>query len=246
MHHLVIDLGNTKAKLGIYKDSVLTDFQSVEHTALPDLLEKLAHNNAFQRSIISSVIQEESSWKSILKAEGPLIELDHTTALPIVNNYQTPETLGRDRLALAVAAWQQFPGENVLAIDAGTSITYELVTADAVYQGGAIAPGLHMRAQALHTFTQKLPFIPPREEVTPLGTTTESAILAGVVAAARAEMRGMIQYFQNQYAGLKVMLTGGDLNFFVNHLENHIFAHPHSVLEGLHAILVYHVQQQLV
>ena len=80
-------------------------------------------------------------------------------ALPIALKYETPETLGTDRLAAALAANVFFPGENTLVISAGTCLTTDFVTDKGEYIGGSIAPGLRMRLRAMHHFTGRLPLI---------------------------------------------------------------------------------------
>ena len=80
---------------------------------------------------------------------------DKNTSLPIANLYESLETLGNDRIAVVVGAAIQFPKENVLVIDAGTCITLDLLTTEG-YQGGSIAPGIHMRLQTHCINKQKI------------------------------------------------------------------------------------------
>ena len=84
------------------------------------------------------------------------------TPLPVINLYETPETLGYDRMAAVVAANEQFPGRDILVIDAGTCITYEFIDSLGQYHGGNISPGLQMRFKALHQFTGRLPLVAPQ------------------------------------------------------------------------------------
>ena len=99
----------------------------------------------------------------------PLLWLNHQTPLPVVNLYETPETLGYDRMAAVVGANEQFPHRDILVIDAGTCITYEFIDSKGQYHGGNISPGMQMRFKALHQFTGRLPLV-DTTGVTPDGT----------------------------------------------------------------------------
>ena len=100
-----------------------------------------------------------SEIKTFLDKNFNFIEFTDKTPIPIINKYVTPQSLGKDRLAAAVAGNHFFPNQNVLIIIAGTCITYEFVNKKAEYLGGAISPGISIRFKALHTFTGKLPLV---------------------------------------------------------------------------------------
>lgn len=164
--------------------------------------------------------------------------LDRNTPLPIQNNYQSPDTLGYDRLAAAVGAWKHFPNQNSFVVDAGTCINYEWIRWDGYYMGGAISPGLRMRFKAMHTFTGNLPLVEPdnQKDIT-LGTDTASCLNAGVLHGMTSEIEGFIQSYEQMHGYMNVLLTGGDAPFFENRLKNNIFARPDLVTEGLIEIL---------
>ena len=165
-------------------------------------------------------------------------------ALPIRIGYETPHTLGRDRIAAVVGAQSLRPGSNILVIDAGTAITYELLEASGLYVGGNISPGMTTRFRALHHFTQKLPLVSEPEEVLLVGVSTESAIQAGVVNGIVLEMDGYIDLLRLKYPGLLVFLTGGHSFYFERRLKNRIFADINLVLIGLNRILEYNVENK--
>ena len=121
--------------------------------------------------------------------------VDHNTPVPIRNGYDTPETLGQDRLAAAVGANTICPGENLLIIDAGSAITYDFLSREGEYVGGNIAPGLKMRFTILHRMTKKLPQVEVDEnELIPLfGKNTRDAIAAGVIRGVAYEVKGYIR-----------------------------------------------------
>jgi type III pantothenate kinase len=144
-----------------------------------------------------------------------------------------------------VGANLYFPNQDVLVIDAGTCIKYDFVNKANAYLGGSISPGLQMRFKALHTLTEKLPLVQPVLNVDYLiGSSTEEAILSGVLNGCIAEIDGIIQQYKSNYKNLKVVLSGGDSIYFDKTLKNSIFASPNIVLEGLNAILDYNVDKQ--
>lgn len=191
--------------------------------------------------------------------------------LPITLLYKTPETLGSDRLASALAATVFFPGENTLVINAGTCLITDFVTDKGEYIGGSIAPGSQMRLRAMHYFTGKLPLIelnksvpgwpgPATEfnkSVTGLpgqaaevnkaimelpGQSTENSMLAGVTTGMVAEIDGLIEIWQKKISFFNVILSGGDAIFFGKKLKNRIFAVDNVVLHGLNLMLKHNVQ----
>jgi type III pantothenate kinase len=156
------------------------------------------------------------------------------------NAYSTPGTLGADRLANVVAAAKYFHERAVLVIDLGTCITYDLLERDGTYKGGAISPGLHMRAKALHAYSARLPEVDPPEGTAPLGTTTTGALEAGIQHGILGELREFIGIHGKERPDMAVVLTGGDGSRFARALESGIFAIPFLTLEGYHALLEYH------
>jgi len=164
---------------------------------------------------------------------GFFVELNHSTPVPFINKYRTPETLGKDRIAIASAAVQLFPNENVLVIDTGTSITYDLVTSKEEYIGGGISPGLNMRFKALHNFTHRLPLVKMQDaeaKINLVGDSTETSILSGVVVGAKAEVENIINQYCSLYSSLKIIISGGDHKYFEKLLKSNIFAAPNIVV----------------
>lgn len=160
--------------------------------------------------------------------------------LPIVNRYATPETLGIDRIVAVIGAQTMAAGSAVLVIDAGTAITYDFATADGIYLGGGIAPGVNMRLKSLHTFTARLPLVEPLENVPLVGDTTENAIRSGVINGMREEIFGMINRYHATFGDpFTVFITGGDLHLFENHLKNLNFADTFLTLKGINHILTF-------
>ncbi len=237
--NLIIDIGNTVAKLALFEGHELIEIHYDSNQSL-DSLQQLCRRNPIKKGIISSVVQISGKIeKQLEETDIELMRLDSRTPLPIQVLYQTPETLGSDRIAAVVGAWQQKPGCNLLVIDAGTCITYEFIDAQGNYRGGNISPGKTMRLQALHHFTDKLPLVKAEGDVPDMGYDTETAIRAGVIKGMEAEMSGYIVGLQKKYPELFVFLTGGDDFSFDTNLKSSIFADRFLVLKGLNRILEY-------
>ena len=240
MTNLVIDYGNSSAKVGIFEDHTLSDKLVISDTAE---LKKFLSESQIENFIVSSVSHdavEVSSWA--INAKRKFI-LHHTLPLPITNRYGTPTTLGPDRLAGVCGAHQMFPGKNSLVIDAGTCITYDFIDSAGSFLGGGISPGLSMRFQAVHTFTKKLPLVPRVDQIGLIGTNTGECIQSGVINGLIEEINGIISRYQEKFTDLRVIFCGGDVHFFENKLKASIFAVPELVLSGLNSILIYNVNR---
>jgi type III pantothenate kinase len=235
--NLVVDYGNSAAKVGIFNHEILE--QSLTFSTLDGLLQFVRQSNA-DNILVSSVKEDPNLILSQATAIKKFV-LTPEIALPIQNKYSTPKTLGMDRIASACGAHQLFPGENVLAIDAGTCITYEFLDLKGNYLGGGISPGLSMRFKAVHTFTAKLPLISPKQNVSLVGNSTETSIQSGVINGLLAEIEGIIARYEKEFGSVRVILCGGDTRFFENQLKASIFASPELVLIGLNSILNYNV-----
>ncbi|MGM0375552.1 MAG: type III pantothenate kinase [Bacteroidota bacterium] len=235
--NLAIDQGNSSTKLGFFdKSKLISTYKLVfiDKNSLNDLRKKYNPDNV----IVSSVTKDTDLFTTGLKnIPGKMLFFDHNTPLPIENIYESPESLGIDRLAAAVGAATLYPKDPLLVVDAGSAITFDLVTKN-TYYGGNISPGLQMRFAALHQQTKSLPKV-ERGEGPFLGKTTEQAIRSGVQNGIKMELEGYIESLKKEYPDLKTILTGGDADFFVSYIKNIIFVHPNLVLSGLNRIIEY-------
>ncbi len=168
-----------------------------------------------------------------------MLELHSELKFPFKNNYGTPKTLGVDRIALVAAAVNEFPNQNVLIIDAGSCITYDFISEELVYSGGAISPGIEMRYKAMNHFTSKLPLLNRQDEVNFIGNSTANSMHSGVVNGVIGEIDYFVRLYKEKNGFLTVVLTGGDANFLANKLKIDIFAQPNFLLRGLNTILIY-------
>lgn len=234
--NLCIDIGNTRAKFAIYDDSHELYYHRSENLDT-SLLFNLKTKYNLHRCMLSTTRIVEKETLDFLANNFALMVLDENTKVPIKNNYATPATLGKDRLAAAVAAHALFAGQHSIIIDAGTCLTYNFIDKDGVYQGGNIAPGVGMRLQAMHSFTDKLPMVDKNYNVGLFGNDTITALQNGAVKGAIYELTTFIEQVFAKYGETKIILTGGDAIIFAKHLKFKIFAHPNLVLLGLNEIL---------
>lgn len=197
------------------------------------------------QAILSSVKPEDKELNRFLENNFSFfLKLDHTTRLPIANLYETPETLGEDRLAAAVGANELFPDQNLLVIDAGTAVTYDFVSDKNQFWGGNISPGLEMRFKALNQFTGRLPLVGPGDTFQQIGRNTVEAIRAGVQNGLIFEMEQTIERFNRNYQNLQIIMTGGDSYFFDKKLKYSIFVHLNLTLIGLNRILEHNAEKK--
>jgi type III pantothenate kinase len=240
--NLVVDIGNSAIKIALFEGNVLR--QVVRQTELDtDTLEELLENNGVKNIILSSVRREKSIEFGYLQQSGRfVVELSHLTPLPIVNNYQTPETLGRDRIAGVVGAAELLPHQNSLVIDAGTCITYDFITAEKKYLGGNISPGLMMRYRAMHEFTAALPLLDKQRLEGLVGYSTITAMRSGVEHGIAFEIEGFIQQYSNNFGLINVFMTGGDAQYLAAALKTKVFVQPDLVLIGLNKILIHNAK----
>lgn len=237
---LVADLGNSYWKFGIFHNGVLKIVKAYNPDQKDSIIEFLRIEQSLKRGIISSVINTPDwLFREFERARIKMHFFSSESLIPIKNRYKTPLTLGFDRLACATGAHAFFPECNVISIDAGTCIKFDFVNSDSEYLGGSIAPGLSMRLQAMHTFTEKLPLIATDGEILLCGRNTEESLRSGAVQGAIAEVDRMIELYREQYGRVEAILTGGDSRYFDNQLKSNIFARPNLLMEGLHEILLF-------
>lgn len=236
--NLIVDVGNSYVKFAIFKQGELIHKMATELSHFNDTYKNIKDGFPnIEKIIISSVGKLGLSQIETIKKHDKVLVLDSEVKLPFENLYQTPKTLGVDRIALVCAAVNQFPSKNVLIIDAGTCITYDFITSENKYLGGAISPGIRLRYQSLNNLTANLPLLNTEMPKAIIGESTSGAIHSGVIYGVLKEIEGIIDEYEKKYSDLTVILTGGDTNFLSNQLKNSIFANSNFLLEGLNFIL---------
>jgi type III pantothenate kinase len=232
---ICFDFGNTRLKAAIFNNHallevvVLNDGSLIEIGALLDKFKP-------QKTILSSVIHHDKNIEVLLAQKSKFHLLGPSTIINFTTPVGKPETIGADRLALVAAAVDLYPNQHNLIISLGTCITYNFVSNEHAFLGGSISPGTQMRFRAMHEQTALLPLIQPSSEFSLVGYDTKSNLLSGVILGIAAEIDGIIAAYEEKYANFNVLLTGGDICYFVPHLKKRIFADPNLIFKGLYAI----------
>jgi type III pantothenate kinase len=242
--NLIFDVGNTSTKIAVYdgggkKTSLWT--KQFSWDKLQEIFSPYA--DKIDRAIVSTVRDLPEFIIDMATLGIPYVHvLSHNTKLPFKNEYETPETLGPDRLAAIAGAFHLYPGRNVLIVDAGSAVTYDYLSGK-TYKGGNISPGLSMRFRALHRFTGKLPLGSTLEKYSSPGKNTLEAIVAGVTDGLIFEINEYISMFQEKNIDSMVILTGGDSGYLKERISFKINYQPDLVLAGLNYILEYNAKQ---
>lgn len=242
--NLCIDQGNSRTKIALFKKDgrIVKNLLYKSFTSAD--VERLFSLYPITQSIVSSVANMEPAVINALnRLSKKFVLFDHLTPLPIKNCYQTPETLGHDRIAAAVGAAHLCPGQNLLIVDAGSAVTYDFVSAEQGYLGGNIAPGIKMRLTVLHQMTKKLPQVEVEQNaLTPLfGKNTKEAIAAGVVRGVVFEVKGYMRALSEQGIDFVAFATGGHVPYILNGVKDGMRHEPNLVLIGLNKILEYNM-----
>jgi type III pantothenate kinase len=238
MHNLILDIGNTRIKSALENDGVFIQLPPRANLTTA-WLAKLFAERQIANVVLCSVRNEDKTVVDWLGANAKaVVQFSYQLPLPIQIAYTTPHTLGKDRLAAILGAWRSFPNANTLVIDAGTCIKYDIVTAEGVYLGGSIAPGIGMRLRAMHEFTAKLPLVKcamPLDDF--IGNSTETAIRTGAQLAAALEANGFIERYKKQFPNLNIILTGGDAIYLKPHLPEFVQSDKLLIIKGLASVL---------
>ena len=240
--NLIVDVGNTRTKLALYQEDKFIELIISTHKQANTKIESLLKKRNILHVIISSVGHPDSINEELFRTVKTLISLDHNTNIPFKNKYKSPKTLGVDRIALVSAAAIQYPKENVLVIDAGTCITYDILNKRNEYLGGAISPGINIRYKSLNDYTANLPLL-DIANFSLIGKNTNESIQSGILNGVIQEIEGVIEQYRDKYSTLTVVLTGGNANFLAKKLKSSIFANPNFLLEGLNSILIHNIDE---
>ena len=239
---VTVDVGNTRIKAAVFEGSTVLESFVFKKKELEKKIENILKK--FQNCsdlVVASVgnVEKQSflAFENILNVHF----LTHEDPFPFINKYETPKTLGIDRMVLAAGATLQFPKQNRLVIDAGTCITYDFIDEFDNYLGGAISPGLRLRYEALHNYTARLPLLTLEIPETYIGNSTLQAIHSGIVNGFVYEIDGFIDEYKANYSNFIIILTGGDADFLAKRLKNTIFANSNFLLESLNQTFQYKI-----
>ena len=237
--NLVLDLGNTRVKFGVFEHHKLIAHGFWLEKNLRDGFEHLLITYPeLNTAIWCQSGADRPLFLDYVSSKLNVFHMNHNLKLPLDNHYRTPKTLGHDRLALVSAAKFHAPGVASLVIDCGSCVTYDFIDANGRYYGGAISPGLAMRYKAMHDYTEKLPDLSIQATDHWYGDSTDNSMHQGAFRGLIHEIHGFINQYKQYNPNLTTFLTGGDLEILRDHIKNDIFAHPNFLLEGLNQILL--------
>ncbi len=232
MNKILIDIGNSEnCKIAFAADGYIEKVQRVRLDCLPGELDGIiAEKGPIDMICLTSVRGEDVQLdEKLASMTRKFVRVNADIALPIILDYDTPHTLGADRIAAAAGASVLFPGENCIIFDFGSAITIDFLSDTGKFLGGNIAPGMNMRFSAMNHFTKKLPLVHGEEPERMEGKNTVEAINNGVVLGIIFEVQ---KYIENN-PSWKIIFTGGDAVFFAKMLKSPIFVVCNLVMTGL-------------
>jgi len=240
---LAIDVGNTRIKGAVFEnDNRIENFvfsKNELEKKIENILQKFTNVTDLIVASVGNLSNDDFlSFKKDLKIHF----ITNEDIFPFANLYETPKTLGIDRMALASGAVLKYPNQNRLVIDAGTCITYDFIDEKNNYLGGAISPGFRLRYESLHNFTAKLPLLELENPENFIGNSTKQSIHSGVVNGMIHEIEGFINQYKQEYPKFTIILTGGDTDFLAKRLKNTIFANSNFLLESLNYLFQYKIK----
>lgn len=247
MKRLIIDLGNTQGKLAVYDGPTrVAEVIHCQRDQLVNEAERICIDHQITQGAIASVVANDGIAETMAEYGICITRVNTSMPLPFRLGYSNPRTLGIDRVAAVAGAVARKGLCPMLIVDIGTMVTYEVLTADGVYAGGCISPGAEARFEAMHNCASLL----PRASVTDyrewIGTSTPSALAAGVVNGLAFEIEGYIQKTRKEIGGLhNVILTGGGAQYFADRLNETVVVEPDLVLDGVAFISASTTEQAL-
>ena len=239
---LLFDIGNTNTHLGLANSRRVIKQADVPTAAwfngkARKLVARFAAGSRLEGAALCSVVPRATPLvRKVVQHRWhlPCLELTPKTLCGVGIDYPTPNSIGPDRLANAAAARQRV-GAPVVVVDFGTAVTFDVVDRAGNYVGGIITPGLAAMTDYLHEKTALLPRIRIREVKSPIGKSTEQAMLVGAVHGYRGLIRELIMELKrelNVYR-LPVVATGGCAQLIASKLPEITAVDPLLTLEGL-------------
>lgn len=248
---LVIDVGNTDTVIGVYKDKELVKDWRIrtERRTTEDEFNVLASSlfaigkissQDIDKTVISCVVPPmvtilDSFCRKYLGHRPHWIDAESVPNIPI--RYRNPSEIGADRIVNAVGAFHKYQ-TSLIVIDFGTATTFDAISENGEYLGGAISPGIMIASEALFMRASKLPrveiFIPPQSVI---GKDTASSIKAGVIYGYAGLVDGMVGRMKIEMgSNPKVIATGGLASLMHQVSETIEIVEPSLTLEGLRVI----------
>lgn len=247
---LTIDIGNTNLTLGLYEGEMLGPRWrlATDHEKMPDeyglqLAGLLAHANLSAKDIsgicLASVVPPLTgkvlqACQQYLGLEPLVVDAGVKTGVRV--RYEDPRAVGADRIADA-AAVQRLYGGPACVVDFGTATTFDGISKEGDYLGGAIAPGINIASEALFLRTAKLPRVDLQRPPTAIGRNTVHAMQSGLLFGYAALVEGMVARFRTELGPeMKVIATGGLAEVIAAETKVLQIVAPWLTLEGLRII----------
>jgi len=227
---LVVDVGNTNIVLGIYRGEELVRSWRLatarERTAdeYGILARQLIGSEKLDGAIVASVVPPiNSAVRTMIEkyfdVEPLFVEPGVKTGIAI--HVDNPLEVGADRIVNCVAAHERFGGPSII-VDFGTATTFDLVTADARYEGGVIAPGLVISAEALFARAARLPRVDIRRPESVIGTNTVVNMQSGIFYGYVGLVDGILTRIKREVPNLKTIVATGGLAALLAEESEHI------------------------
>ena len=242
MRNLIVDEGNTLCKIAVLdKSEVLCEWSAGEFdmAKAAELVEQFSVDKAVVASTRGGAEQICEQLRSKIDR---VLHFSSQTEVPIEIEYSSRQTLGADRIAVAVGVVCEMGIRDALIVDMGSAITYDIVE-DGVFKGGNISLGVAMRFKALNEFTASLPLCEATEPNNKFGQSTKEAIEQGVMQGILHEIEGYVERISAENNKKSIIFCGGDAESFVNRIKSAIFAPRKLMFTGLNRILEYNVSQ---
>ena len=223
---VIVDAGNTSVKVAHIKNSQIQSVHRFAHVS--DALSTIS-----DADVVCASVLNENFKQLFINSGGSFHQITHQSKLPFKSAYGSMETIGVDRLCNMAAAFKLFESQNCLVVDIGTCIKFDFISANNIYLGGSISPGIDVRYKSLHEHTSKLPLIASKVNTPIIGDNTKRAIHSGVINGMQYEIQGMILRYEKDFSDLKILITGGDASYFDFPQKSNIFANKNLTLEGI-------------
>ncbi len=235
--NLLVDIGNSLTKVAISNNKKIIKEFKLKKFQVADFINLINEYN-ITFSALSNVSKPNNTLVKILKEKTVFFSFNKNIKLPFTLNHDINQ-VGDDRLALMCAAKMDFPTDNVLVIDLGTCITYDIKSSDNIYKPGGISPGLKMRIKsisqdAFNLFETDLDY--PKKFI---ADDTKTSLDIGVIGGVKFEMEGFIKQYRSLFDDLIVVITGGDSKFLSGKIKNTIFTNSNYIYKGLDYLIEY-------
>lgn len=237
--NLVVDIGNTRLKYAFFRQGKRERVGYGQEEMFRQLEEYAGEGGTVSTILSGSGKIEEGVRSRLMRSSAYWLEAHPGMPLPVTVGYETPETLGFDRLAGCIGARLFFPDKELLVVDSGTAITYNYLSKANVFLGGNIAPGQEIRFRSLHQYTDRLPYVGAEGELKAYGRNTHDAIFIGVMKGILWEVNGCIAEFMQHHPDGQVVVTGGNSICLKDRLPRTVFFEKYLGLYGLNEILEY-------